>query len=180
MGLTEKKKRFAQQYVVDLNGSAAAIRAGYPERSSRSRACKLLAEPEVQSYVQELQAEKAKRCEITADRVLQELGKLGFANMADYLTVDGKGIVQVNLAKMSREQAAAVQELIVEEYTERDEKGRPRAVQRIKFKLHDKRGPLGDIGKHLGMFRESQGGEDAPMPTKVVIEVVDGRKRSGD
>lgn len=178
MGLTEKKKRFAQEYVVDLNGTAAAIRAKYPERSARSRASKLLAEPEVQAYVQDLQAEKAKRCEISADKVLSELAKIGFANMADYIQVSGANIF-VDLSKMTRDQAAAVSEITVEEYTEgRGESARE--VKRTKFKLSDKRAALCDLGKHLGLFREDSGKEDLPPPTRVVIEVVDGRKSDGD
>lgn len=178
MGLTEKKKRFAQEYVVDLNGTAAAIRAKYPERSARSRASKLLAEPEVQAYVQDLQAEKAKRCEISADKVLSELAKIGFANMADYIQVSGANIF-VDLSKMTRDQAAAVSEITVEEYMEgRGEAARE--VKRTKFKLSDKRAALCDLGKHLGLFREDSGKEDLPPPTRVVIEVVDGRKSDGD
>lgn len=178
MALSEKRKRFAQEYVVDLVGSAAAIRAGYSERRAKQAASDLLSDPEVQAYVQQLREAQAKRCEITADMVLAELAKIGFANMADYITTTPTGIY-VSLDKMTRDQAAAVSEITVEEYME----GRgdlAREVKRTKFKLSDKRAALCDIGKHLGMFRENPGGEEAPMPTKVVIEVVDGRKSDGD
>jgi len=178
MALKDKRKRFAHEYMVDLNGTAACIRAGYPEKSARSRASKLLDDPEVQSLVQKLQAEQATRCAITADMVLAELAKIGFANMADYIQVRGPNIY-VDLTKMNRDQAAAVSEITVEEYVEGQGKN-ARDVKRTKFKLSDKRAALCDIGKHLGMFRENPGGDDVPMPTKVVIEVVDGRKRSGD
>lgn len=180
MNLVARHARFVEEYLVDLNATEAFVRSGGRARGKAANvtACRWMAREDVQEAIKAGMAERSKRTEITADMVLQELAKIGFANMADYINVSGSNIV-VALDKMTREQAAAVSEITVDEYME----GRgddAREVKRTKFKLSDKRAALCDIGKHLGMFRESPGGEDAPMPTKVVVELVDARKRDGD
>jgi phage terminase small subunit len=74
MPLTPKQKRFAQEYVLDGNASAAAIRAGFSPGSARVTACRLLkANPYVQAAVRQEQAEIAARVAIDRERVLAEL-----------------------------------------------------------------------------------------------------------
>lgn len=173
--------RFAEEYLVDLDQTAAYRRArgnGKVLVGDKVTASRIHQRQEVQELIKTGMAKRSARTEITQDMVLQELAKIGFSNMADYVAVSGTSVV-VALDKMTRDQAAAVSEITVEEYME----GRgdlAREVKRTKFKLSDKRAALCDIGKHLGMFRENQGGDEAPMPTRVVIEVVDGRKQPGD
>ena len=71
--LTRKMELFCQEYIVDYNGTKAAIRAGYEERSARSTASKLLAKSNVRSRVRELQAEQVERMAATQDFVVQQL-----------------------------------------------------------------------------------------------------------
>lgn len=151
-------RRYAAEYLVDLNQTAAYRRArgGKAKPNDKTTANRIHQRPAVKKLIAEMQSARSQRTQITQDAVLQELAKLGFANMADYITIGEDNSVKVDLARMTREQAAAISELTVEEFTERDESGRPRPVQRIKFKLHDKRGPLTDLGKHLGMFITSK------------------------
>src|SRR5262249_28053524 len=74
-------------------------------------------------------------------------------NMDDYMTVGSDGDPFVDLSKLTREQAAAISEVTVEDF--KDGRGEEaRDVRRVKFKLLDKRAALVDIGKHLGMFKE--------------------------
>lgn len=180
MGLAAKYARFVEEYLVDLNATEAYVRSGGKARGKGANVmgCRWIAREDVQKAVQAGMAARSKRTEITQDMVLQELAKIGFSNMADYVNVSGSNIV-VALDKMTRDQAAAVSEITVEEYTEgRGEAARE--VKRTKFKLSDKRAALCDLGKHLGLFREDSGKENIPAPTRVVIEVVDGRKSDGD
>lgn len=67
---TEKQKRFCEEYVKDLNGTRAAIRAGYSERSARQSANDLLSEPDIKQYVSQLQSEISKKLKIDAEWVL--------------------------------------------------------------------------------------------------------------
>ena len=97
------------------------------------------------------------RTAITKQRVIEELAKIGFANMADYTRLVGSERV-VDLADASLDHLAAVQEIVVEDF--KDGRGEnARDVRRVKLKLHDKKGALVDIGRELGMFinRTEQG-----------------------
>jgi phage terminase small subunit len=97
------------------------------------------------------------RTAITKQRVIEELAKIGFANMADYTRMVGSERVP-DLSSASRDHLAAVQEITVEDF--KDGRGDDaRDVRRVKLKLHDKKGALVDIGRELGMFinRTEQG-----------------------
>jgi len=107
----------------------------------------------VEEAQEHLKAELEKKG-LTAECVVNELALLGFANMADYLRLAPGGEAYVDLSKLTREQAAALTEVSVEDFT--DGRGKDaRAVRRVKIKLADKRAALVDLGKHLGVFREA-------------------------
>lgn len=149
--LTAKQARFVTEYLVDLNATQAAIRSGYSQKTAASIGEENLRKPEIAAAVQKAMAARSHRTEITADRVLKELAKIGFANMLDYVTVGTNGDPFVDLSAMDRDQAAAIQEVTVEDF--KDGRGEEaRDVRKVKFKLHDKKGALVDIGRHLGMF----------------------------
>ena len=173
--LNQKQARFVQEYMVDLNATQAAIRAGYSERTAYSQGQRLLKHVEVQAQLQKAMKKRAERTEITQDMVVKELAKIGFANLGDFMRVTSGGEPYYDLSDMTPEKSAALSEVTVEDFTE----GRgpdARDVRRIKLRLCDKRAALVDLGKHLGMFREGASDEDVPLPTTVKIEVVDGRK----
>jgi len=143
---------FVREYLVDLNGTRAAIAAGYSEKGARVEACRLLTKPNIQEMIEKLAAERAKKLGLSADRILEELGRMAFSNMLDYVTVQN-GAAYVDLSKLTREQAAAIQEITVDEYTEgRGEQARQ--VKRTRFKLADKRGSLELLGRHLKIFTD--------------------------
>ncbi len=153
MALTPRQERFCEEYLVDFNGSAAAIRAGYAAGSASVQAARLLANAKVHARLVELKRGRSDQAVVDERRVLAELLKLGFSNMRDFIKVQADGTAYVDLSQLTRDQAAAITEITVEEYTE----GRgdaARAVKRTKFKLADKRSALVDIGRHLGMFDE--------------------------
>ena len=150
-GLTAKQQRFIEEYLVDLNATQAAIRAGYSEKTAGVIGCENLAKPNIAAAIADARQAQSKRTEITADRVLNELALLGFANMADYIRIGADGDPFIDLSDLTREQAAAISETMVEDYYEgRGEDARQ--VRKVRLKFHDKRGALVDIGKHLGMF----------------------------
>jgi phage terminase small subunit len=70
MALDTRRERFCREYLIDLNGAAAARRIGIAEGSARSEACRMLAESEVQAFLAQLKAEQAERLAIDADYVL--------------------------------------------------------------------------------------------------------------
>jgi len=82
-GLTAKKLLFAQEFLVDLNGAQAAIRAGYSENSARSQASRLLTDENIQAYIAERRKERAEKLEASADNVISEVVKLAFHDIRD-------------------------------------------------------------------------------------------------
>lgn len=157
--LTNKQQVFVAEYLVDLNATKAAERAGYSRKTAKEQASRLLTNVNVLSAITEKQSARFQKMEITAERVLNELALLGFANMLDYIQIGSNGEAKVDLSKLTRDQAAAIGEIVVEEFTERtgeDEDGKPtfENIKRTKFKLTDKRGALVDLGRHLKLFTD--------------------------
>lgn len=91
MALTKKQKIFADEYLIDLN-AARAYKEAYPkvkkDESARVNGSKLLTNTNVAAYIGQRMDERSKRTEISQDRVLQELAKIGFANVTDFVTIE--------------------------------------------------------------------------------------------
>jgi len=83
--MRDKIKRFCREYIIDDNGTQAAMRAGYNNgKSAEVTACRHLQRQDVKVYIAELRAEQSKRLEITADKVLEQYRRLAFADIKDY------------------------------------------------------------------------------------------------
>ena len=79
--LTDKQKRFVEEYLVDLNATQAAIRAGYSEQTAYSIGQRLLKKVEVQEAIQQAQNKRSERTQITQDEVIRRLiEKCGYFN----------------------------------------------------------------------------------------------------
>jgi phage terminase small subunit len=153
--LSDKQEQFCREYIVDLNGTQAAIRAGYKENSARQIATENLSKPYIQDRIQQLMNERSKRTDITADRVLQELAKIGFADVKDFLSFrtertlvdhyEGKPIYGYqNIVELKP--SDEVDGTLINEVSLKD--------GALKFKLHDKMAALDKIGRHLKLFTD--------------------------
>lgn len=146
-----KHELFAQELAKGKTEVDAYVAAGYKRDDGNANRTANL--PDVATRVQEILGKAAKRAEITVEKVLRELALIGFCNMADYMRVGADGDPYLDFSALSREQAAALAEVTVEDFKEgRGENARD--VRRVKFKLADKKGALVDIGRHLGMFKD--------------------------
>lgn len=185
-----KHERFAQEVAKGVSGAKAWIAAGYDTNAKAAAvsANRMLKQPSIAMRVDELLERKAtieakateiaiEKSGITKAAVLEELAKIGFANMLDYIKPQDDGYAYVDLSKLTRDQAAAITEVVVEEYKEgRGEDARD--VKRVKFKLADKKGALVDIGKHLGMFIDrSEVGKPGDFANMTDDELVAERQR---
>ena len=149
--LNPRQQRFVDEYLVDLHGTKAAIRAGYSERSAGVHSARLLADDRIQAAVAEKRKRLEIKSEITVQKVLKEYGLIAFADMADYLRFDEDGQVHLDWSAMPAEATKAIAEVVQEEFT--DGTGRSaRPIRRTRFKLHNKTSALDSIAKHLGMF----------------------------
>ena len=79
--LTDKQKKFCDEYLTDFNATQAAIRAGYSEKTANRIASENLSKPDIQNYIAELKKDSQKRSEIKRGEVIQELKKIGFADI---------------------------------------------------------------------------------------------------
>lgn len=88
-GLSPKRLRFCQEYLVDLNGTQAAIRAGYSPRSANEQAARMLAQDSVARYVQSQMDKRAAKLEIKAQDVLRDLDRIAHADIRKLFADDG-------------------------------------------------------------------------------------------
>ena len=144
--LTPRQQIFAQEFVIDFNGTRAAIRAGYATSSAHVTGAQLIKLPKVHNFIKNLQAESVKRNEISADMVIREFAKIAFANYANYLTA---GNEMVDVSKLTADQTSAIESINIT--TTKTDKGRLITTS-VKMKLHDKVAALEKLGKHLGIF----------------------------
>ena len=139
--MTKKQKRFVEEYLIDLNATQAAIRAGYSPHTAKDIGCENLAKPNIAAAVSQAMAERSRRTCINQDRVLQELARIGFAKITD--------VVDPETAKIrpdaSDDDLACIQSIKIKP----SEFGIEREV-----KLYDKKSALVDLGKHLGLFKD--------------------------
>ena len=90
MSLTKCRKRFAEEYLIDLNGTRA-YKAAYPnvknDETAAAAAARLLRDVKVREYIDKRMKDRQKRTEITQDMVVKELASIAFSNMSDYARV---------------------------------------------------------------------------------------------
>ncbi len=144
--LTPKQWRFVEEYLIDLNGTQAAIRAGYSPNCAAQQAYENLRKPEIVALIDDLQNARAERANVRQDDVVQELRRMAFANIIDYLDFTDEGVAQprVDLTWLTRDKAAALIEIT--ETVGADD------TRTVKVKMHDKLSALVKLGQHLGMW----------------------------
>lgn len=147
MALTAKQKKFVSEYLIDLNATQAAIRAGYSAKNADKIGPELLGKTRVAEAIQQAMGRREKRTEITQDMVLQELAKIGFSDMKAFASWGPRGVTLIESEQLTPDQAACVSE-VSQTWSE--------SGGSIKFKLHDKVSALEKIGRHLGMFDNKQ------------------------
>ncbi|MEG5263246.1 terminase small subunit [Pseudomonas sp. JDS28PS106] len=158
MALTAKQQRFVDEYLIDLNATQAAARAGYSKKTANEQGSRLLANVSVSAAIRQGMNARSGRVEITQDMVLKELAKIGFSDIRKVVRwgetmvrmVDGEeecaedmvpyhGLALIDSTEIDDDTAGAIAEV-------------SQGKEGLKVKLHDKKGALVDIGRHLGMF----------------------------
>lgn len=143
--MTKKQKRFVEEYLIDLNATQAAIRAGYSPDTAGSIGNENLKKPEICACVEKAMAERSKRTGVCADRVVQELAKIAFLNLRDVIDPKTAAVRE----DASDEDTAALQSIKVKKtYSETGE-----SIER-EAKAADKLKALELLGRHLGMWND--------------------------
>lgn len=155
--LTDKQAAFVRQYLVDLNATQAAIRAGYSERTASRIGPQLLGKNCVREAIEKAQAKRARRVEVTQDYVLSNLVEVVERTMQRAPVLDRKG------EQVTDEEGRAVWTF--------DAKGANRALELL--------------GKHLGIFTdkvraEVSGPDGGPVASEIVVRFVEPGGEAGN
>lgn len=158
--LTAKQDRFVEEYLVDLNATQAAIRAGYKNAEIGRQ---LITKNNVSAAIQTAMEQRSHRTEITQDWVLEELYKVAAANRADLARVVTKERLETvvdedtGAFKQVSRASQRVEITDTEKLTE-DQRAAISGIEETKFGIkvgtYDKIKALELIGKHLGMFTD--------------------------
>lgn len=159
--LTPKQRRFIDEYLIDLNATQAAIRAGYSEKTAYSIGVQLLKKLEIQVEIQKRRNRLQSKLEITQERVLQELAAIAFANGDDYAKVVNSGLLptveMIPTDELPLEKLPAIAGIKANQYG-------------VEVKLHDKVKALELLGKYLGTF---DGGPAQEQTENNLFEAID-------
>lgn len=189
-GLTPKQATFVQEYLVDLNGTQAAIRAGYSEHTANEQAARLLAKASVKEAVQVAMNERAERTGITADKVLTEFAKIGFTDLTSVISWGSKEVAfgyddegrklapqDIGDAVLVQREMAPFVEAIDSEMLTEMAKAAVAEVSLTKdglrVKMHDKVGALTQMGRHLGMFKDKTELSGGVSVEAITVRIVD-------
>lgn len=176
MSLTPKQQRFVDEYLIDLNGTQAAIRAGYSPRTANEQGARLLTYASVRAAVEKAKAERSERTRMTADDVLRELAIIGKSSPWHYVIGEDGSLA---LAEGVPDEAKRAVASIKRKTRIIPQKGGAPIVQHeTEFRLWDKNTALGNIGKHLGMFTdrlELAGAGGGPLKVEITETIVDPR-----
>ncbi len=159
VALTAKQQRFCDEYLIDLNATQAAIRAGYSVKTANEQGSRLLAKLSIQEAIGKEMAERSKRTGINQDRVVIELAKLAFVNIADVVDLENATVK----TSATDEDLACIQSVKIKP----SEFGTEREI-----KLYDKKASLELLGRHLGMFKDKLEVE-ADMDLNITVDYGD-------
>lgn len=143
--LTEKQQRFVEEYLIDLNATQAAIRAGYSAKTADQQGSRLLANVKVQQAISVAMAERSKRTGINQDRVVLELARIAFVNIEDVVDTDTGEI----LSNASRDDLACIESI---KFKQSDNQYGGSIEREVK--ISPKLKALELLGKHLGMWND--------------------------
>ncbi len=157
--MNDKQRRFAEEYMVDMIATQAALRAGYSPKTAYAQGSALLKHPEVSKYIEELKVKRAKRTEVSADRVLLEYARVAYANAKDFYDDDGD---LKPIGDLSDDDAACITDVTVTQRFEGDDVN-PVRIQTKKVKRASKTKALDALGKHLGLFEKDNAQRQQPI-----------------
>lgn len=162
--LNHRQGMFVAEYLVDLNATQAAIRAGYSPKRADATGWRNMRNPKIRAAIAEAQAQRLAKLEMDAEAVLIELAKVARANVLDYMRVGDDGEPVFDLRRLNQNNAAAIATITVDRFKSArgDDKSQ---VRRMRISFHNKIAALQTLAKHFDLARK--GGE---VPEGVDVE----------
>lgn len=169
MPLSAKQERFVEEYLVDLNATQAAIRAGYSKKTAKAIGSENLTKPDIAEEVTRRRALVSAGCVVTRERVLQELARIGMSDIRKLY--DEKGKFR-KITELDDDTAAAIAGVEFEELFEGAEGERFEIGRITKIKRFDKSKALEMLGRHLGLWKDPEApAQEGPGLTVIVQQV---------
>jgi phage terminase small subunit len=169
-GWTDKERLFAHEYLIDKSKKEAAIRAGYSEKTAVKIGSEVYNRPHVKAWINERLAEKCQELDVTAERIIQELALIGFANLKGAYNPDGSF---KHFPDMPEEVQRVISGMDVDELFEGHGEEREQVGFTKKVRQWDKLKALELLGKNLKMWTDKVEVSERPM---VHIKDMTGRK----
>lgn len=172
--LPPRRQRFVDEYLVDLNATQAAIRAGYSKRSAAEAGYELLRNAQVAAAIAERAKESLAKVDVTINRVLDELALVGFSDIGDVLDFNGNEPSLRAACDIPPRARRAIASVKVRRYVEGGGED-AKVVEVTEFKLWPKDAALEKLGRYLKMFverheHEHLGKDGKPLEVRYVAE----------
>lgn len=168
--LTPKQQKFVAEYLIDLNATQAAIRAGYSAKTAKEQAARLLTNANIAAELEKRRGKIQKKLEITQESIITELAAIAFANGADYAKVVGNGVSGYveftptdQLDPMKLKAIAGIKE----------------SQSGMEVKLHDKLRAIELLDKYLGLFEQQKEAAETSLADSITA-AYQNRKERGD
>ena len=145
--MSRKQILFGDEYLIDLDATKAAIRAGYSTKTAGVIGCENLKKPNVASYIEKALAERSKRTGINQDRIIKELARIALVNPTKVINLDEATV----LSGSSDDDTACIASIKVKKIPTEDG-----YITEREIKFHDKLKALDMLGRHNGMFKDDK------------------------
>jgi phage terminase small subunit len=170
LSLTAKQQLFVTEYLVDLNATQAAIRAGYSVRTARLVGPQNMSKYAIKAAIDAAIEERKKRIGITADEVIRELVLIGMADMKDFVRIDEGGFIQaLPLDTLAEGKSRIIKKVKEKRVIKSTAEGDQVLDSTYEFELCDKVKSLEMLGRHLGILNEKH---DVDVKQHITIEIV--------
>ena len=170
--ITDKMRQFVDEYLIDLNATQAAIRAGYSEATAQEQSSQLLDRPDIRELVEQRQKDRIDRTQISQDLTVNELKAIALSDIADFVIVKEGGVIEQRpFNELKKEQTRCVKKIRQTVRTAQSSDGtviHQTAV--LELELYDKVKSLELLGRHLGIFNDKLT-LDGALPLQIVFEV---------
>lgn len=172
--MTPKQQRFVAEYLVDLNATQAAIRAGYSAKTAGAIGHENLTKPEIQKALGAQRSKLEAQTGITKERVLRELGAVGLSDIRRLYNEDGSF---KPIHTLTEEEAAQLAGVEVDEVVNAEGEKVER-IRTTKVKRWDKTKALELLGRHLGLWADSE--RPPNVGPGMIIQVIQGTRSDGN
>ncbi|MFD2334676.1 terminase small subunit [Cohnella sp. GCM10020058] len=158
MALTDKQQKFVDEYLIDLNATQAAIRAGYSPKAATAIGSENLGKPDIRAYIDERMAEHSKRTGVNQERIIRELARIAFLDPTQLVNMDSAELKD----DASLDDRAAIASVKVKTMS-----GEVEMVER-EVRFADKIKALELLGKRYGMWIDKQ-----QIDVSAAVQIVD-------